>query len=474
MYTPEELQMIAELDRRLIQKAPTGLVWCPQAPTAKQQDFLDLDCFEALYGGAAGGGKSSCLLMAALQYVNEPRYSALILRRTYADLSLPGAIMDRAQDWLRGTGASWNDKLKQWRFPSGATLQFGYLETEKDKYRYQGSELQFVGVDELTQFTESQYRYLLSRLRRAEGSSVPLRARSASNPGGTGHEWVYKRFVTAAQDDCRFVPAKLDDNPHLDIASYKAALERLDSTTRAQLLEGLWVRDDNGLVYKYDDTKNGIDEPPNIDNLQCVLGIDLGASQSKPTTAFCVTAYHWHYPDHVWILESYAKAAMIPSTIADEINTIRNQYRITRIVADAGALGKGYIEEFRKRHLLPVEPAKKQDKLGYRKLLNGDLERGVLKIVRPLNSELIEEMQTLPWDEKGIDSEQGKDDHLSDSALYSWREAKYWLARVPEVIPKAGTPERAAYEEAKMKKQFMEQSKQRLMKRGKHVNILSD
>lgn len=116
--------------------------YIPHKPTAKQAEFLLYSGRECLFGGAAGPGKSSGLLMSALMYVTEPDYSALILRRTYADLSLPGAIMDRADEWLRSTDAQWQDKTKTWTFPSGATLTFGYLETENDKYRYQGAEFQ--------------------------------------------------------------------------------------------------------------------------------------------------------------------------------------------------------------------------------------------------------------------------------------------------------------------------------------------
>src|SRR5437868_4850032 len=95
-------------------------IYCPQSPTERQQLFLGLrDEREVFYGGAAGGGKSSALLMAALEYVHVKGYSALLLRRTYTDLSKPGALMDRASEWLRKTGAKWNEQKKQWRFPSG-------------------------------------------------------------------------------------------------------------------------------------------------------------------------------------------------------------------------------------------------------------------------------------------------------------------------------------------------------------------
>ncbi len=229
--------------------------YIPHRPTAKQQAFLLLDCLEAMYGGAAGGGKSDALLMAALQYVDVEGYAALLLRRTFADLALPGAIMDRSHDWLRGTDAKWNEREKTWSFPDGATLTFGYLATDKDKYRYQSAEFQFVGFDELTQFTQRQYTYLFSRLRRLEGVAVPLRMRVASNPGGEGHGWVYDRFMpdlTAEAVGHRrktgriFIPAKLVDNPHIDQAAYRKGLTELDDVERQQLEEGLWVTDPAG------------------------------------------------------------------------------------------------------------------------------------------------------------------------------------------------------------------------------------
>lgn len=196
---------------------------------------------EGFYGGAAGGGKSDALLMAALQYVDIPGYAALLLRRTFKDLALPGALMDRAHAWFGGTAAKWNDQDKTWTFPSGATVTFGYLEHEQDKYRYQGAELQFIGFDELTQFSETQYRYLFSRLRRLTTATVPLRMRSASNPGGVGHEWVKQRFVTEEDPAKRpFVRAKLADNPHLDQVEYERSLMNLDPVERARLLAGDW------------------------------------------------------------------------------------------------------------------------------------------------------------------------------------------------------------------------------------------
>jgi predicted phage terminase large subunit-like protein len=203
---------------------------------------------EAFYGGAAGGGKSDALLMAALQYVHVPGYSALLLRRSFTHLSLPGALMDRAREWLYSTDAKWHEVEKTWEFPSGATMTFGYLEQEADKYRYQSAEFQYIGFDELTQFTESQYQYLFSRLRRLKTSSVNIRMRAASNPGDRGHDWVYQRFMVEGPNCGRvFIPAKLRDNDYLDQAEYVKTLAELDPVTREQLLNGDWsVRESGG------------------------------------------------------------------------------------------------------------------------------------------------------------------------------------------------------------------------------------
>ena len=214
--------------------------YIPHNPSEKQTEFLILPDPEALYGGAAGGGKSDALLMAALQYVEVPEYAAILFRQSYADLSLPGALMDRAHGWLFQTDARWGDLKKTWIFPSGATLSFGYLENENDKYRYQSAEFQFVGFDELTQFTESQYTYLHSRLRRLKNSKIPIRIRAASNPGGRGHEWVKNRFNVLGLGGKPFIPARLSDNPHIDQDEYEKSLNELDHITRAQLKDGDW------------------------------------------------------------------------------------------------------------------------------------------------------------------------------------------------------------------------------------------
>lgn len=224
--------------------------YCPQTPHPRQAHFLSLsDIPEVLYGGAAGGAKSSALLMAALQYSEVPGYAAIIFRRTFTDLSLPGGLMDRAREWLTGTDARWSNEGHTWYFPSGASLTFGYMDSENAHFRYQGAEFQCICFDELTQFPEIQYKYLMSRLRRVKTMDVPLRMRAASNPGGVGHAWVKQRFFTEAlKNGCVFVASKLRDNPSITYDEYASTLSHLPPVIRAQLLEGNWDVTDGGKV----------------------------------------------------------------------------------------------------------------------------------------------------------------------------------------------------------------------------------
>ena len=437
MLSQIDAAVLEEIDDRGLNKT-TLERWCPHEPTPQQREFLDLGCLEALFGGAAGGGKSDALLMGALAHVDDPTYAALLLRRTYADLALPGAIMDRAHAWLGGTPAHWNGTEKTWTFPSGARLTFGYLDTDKDKYRYQSSEFQYLAFDELTQFPETAYRYLLSRLRRGAQSSIPLAVRCASNPGGIGHKWVHERFVDSRSAGNRvFTPAKLEDNPHIDATEYRKSLAQLDETTRKQLEDGLWIQDNQGLVYKFSAAKDLVDGIPS-GSWHHVLGVDFGASQVDATSAFATWAFN---PEHkvAYLVECTKQAGLIVSTFAEHIAALNKVYRYDRMVADQGALGKGYIEELRRRHNLPIQEAQKQNKLGYIKLFNGDLQAGNIKVVEGDASDWTDEAQNLLWNDDGTKASDNYANHATDAALYGWREARQWLYREQDAPPKIGS-----------------------------------
>lgn len=261
--------------------------YCPEGPSLTQKVFLRTYSLEALFGGAAGGGKSSALLMSALQYVDVPGYSAILFRRTYADLSLPGALMDRFREWMKNYDeVSWNNNSYTATFPSGARISFGYLNNTNDYLRYKGSEFQFIGMDEVTEIREQDYRYLFSRLRRpasGELAKVPLRMRCASNPAPN---WVRQRFIVEGLESGRiFVPSLLTDNPGIDADSYRQALAALDPVERRRLEEGDWWSTTLGTMF--DRTSFVLIDPAEVPQVsgsaRAVRFWDLAATEPSPT-----------------------------------------------------------------------------------------------------------------------------------------------------------------------------------------------
>lgn len=257
--------------------------FCPEGPSLTQKVFLRTNALEALFGGAAGGGKSSALLMSALQYVDIPNYSAILFRRTFADLALPGALMDRFKTWMSNyPDVHWNANSYVATFPSGARISFGYLNNTNDYLRYKGSEFQFIGMDEVTEIREADYRYLFSRLRRpASGplSSVPLRMRAASNPAPN---WVRQRFIVEGKNTGRiFVPSLLTDNPGIDAESYRQALSALDPVERQRLEFGDWWSTTLGSLFDRTDFVliDPVDVPQVTSSARAVRFWDLAATE---------------------------------------------------------------------------------------------------------------------------------------------------------------------------------------------------
>ena len=218
--------------------------------------------YEALYGGAAGGGKSDALLIEALRQVHIPHYRAIIFRKTYPQLT---ELIDRSRDLYKRTypKATYNGTEHCWTFPSGAKIYFGSMQHTKDRINYQGKRYDFIGFDELTHFTWDEYSYMFSRNRPGgEGTRVYIRA--ATNPGGVGHGWVKERFISPAppmtpiveeynevtpegehiklKRDRIFVPSTIFDNAELlkNDPNYLASLSMLPEAEKQALLYGSW------------------------------------------------------------------------------------------------------------------------------------------------------------------------------------------------------------------------------------------
>lgn len=245
---------------------------CPLIPTARQEAFARVRAMEVLFGGAAGGGKTVALLMAALMYSDVPGYHSLLLRPSLTEFELPGGLIELAHDWLDASKAVWSGETRTWRFAGpgktgagGGSLVFGYLDGLKDAQRYAGNSFSFLGFDELTRFEEAVYRRMFRVLRQPadnqalgaapDGTTlaqVPLRARATSNPGGSGHVWVRSYFVdpNTRAEGVLFVPSRLADNPHLDVSAYRSSLAVLTGAERQRLLEGDWDVPDDGEIFE--------------------------------------------------------------------------------------------------------------------------------------------------------------------------------------------------------------------------------
>ena len=333
-----------------------------------------------LYGGAAGGGKSDAILMAALEYVDVPGYSALILRRDFQRLALAGAIMDRSKEWLKTSTASWNEQQKRWTFPSGAKISFGYIDHPDDRFRYASAEYQFIGWDELTEFRltddeSNPYTFLFSRLRKtreldqAAASAglgpVPLRVRSASNPGNIGHAWVKRRFLSGdaataiergdgrvfdGPEGRRFVPAAIRDNPALDPDEYERQLSHLPPVTRARLMRGNWDVAELLIVpaewlRRYDAGGDMLDagDGKRVDRRQCrrFATIDTaGTSRDKADAArgrgaswsVCAVWDYWTSADLLFLRHIWRDRVEWPGLVSGVKGTLQDwQVRMVRI-----------------------------------------------------------------------------------------------------------------------------------------------
>jgi hypothetical protein len=443
MTARDELLLKAKAQVLLQQRSPQYLIdqnikkYCPLTPSPKQQDFLNLrDIYEVLYGGGAGGGKSAALLMAALEYVHIPSYSCIIFRRSYADLMLPGALIDMSKRWFSPTDAEFRSENKVWRFPSGATIAFGHLDNLWDELKYQGSEYQALMFDEATQINPEQYIYLHSRLRKLLSTNIPLRVRAATNPGGIFHDFYKTRFISDPEDRL-FVPALLVDNPAIDPVSYAKSLSQLDPIRRAQLERGEWIEDSTGMVYHRYSDELIIDTLPDGE-FQYMLGLDFGVNDA---TAMTVIGWRKH-DDKLYVIHNEKHEGWTPSAVADRIRVLSLRFKFQKIIGDSGGIGKAYVEEARQRWLIPIDAAEKQNKRGYIELINGDLHNGKILFLRANTLELRKELKELCWkNAKRTEEHPSMQNNACDSLLYIWREARNYREKpAQEAIP-YGTPE---------------------------------
>ena len=256
-----------------------------------QTDFLAASETDVLYGGAAGGGKSYAMLVDPLRFAHRGAHRALILRRSMPELR---ELIDKSRELYPKAfpGCKYKEVEKLWNFPSGAKIEFGFLERDADVYRYQGQAYSWIGFDEIThQATEFSWNYLASRLRTTDPEIIPY-MRCTANPGGVGAHWVKKRYIDPAPPNesfkgsdglsRKFIPARLDDNPYLaSDGRYEQMLKALPPTQRRQLLEGDWEVAEGAAFTEFDRNIHIIDPFEIPIHWDRVKGIDYGyASES--------------------------------------------------------------------------------------------------------------------------------------------------------------------------------------------------
>ena len=285
-----------------------------------QTNFLAASEREVFYGGARGGGKSYAMLIDPLRYCDKTHHRALLLRRTMPELR--DLITHSQRLYNRAfPGAKWREQEKEWRFPSGAKIEFGYAENMTDALRYQGQSYTWIGVDELPQYPSPDiYNFLRSSLRSVD-TEIPVYMRATGNPGNIGSQWVREMFVDPSVPNFsfdvnidtplgrkvitrRFIPAKLQDNPYLtQTDDYYTMLASLPEVQRKQFLEGDWDAFEDSSFPEFNKSLHVVDPFEVPKGWQRFRAADWGYASPA-----CVLWFAIDYDNNLWIYrELYTK-----------------------------------------------------------------------------------------------------------------------------------------------------------------------
>lgn len=324
-------------------------------PTARQHAALNHPAKTLLFGGAAGSGKSLLLLMASLRGMNAPGYKALIIRPTFTELRLAGALLDVAEEWLLGApGIEYERGAHTFRnvaVDPPARLVFGHCADAGDERRYLGTEWHSIAFDEAVDVRLDAIQDLFGRgLRAPLGAGIKqYRALLASNPGfGDTADWLREHFVNAAPSETRaYLPARIADNPHI-YADYTDNLrEQLSPLRLAQLLEGDWsVLPDSGAFTTANITRIAA-APASI--IREIIGVDWAAGTSATADATAMVVLGLTDSDEV-VVKEVARGRWAPERGQAMLRELCGRHPAASVVSEIepGASGLHFHRQLRR------------------------------------------------------------------------------------------------------------------------------
>ena len=277
-------------------------------PNPKQVRFHKSSETEAVYGGAKGGGKTCALVMEALAYgLEHPGAVIYGFRETYDDLE--SNIIREWKDRVPPEIYKYNETKHIARLYNGSTFYFRYMKDKKDADQYDGRSIDFIFIDELTKHEESAVQQILSCLRSPKG--FPPRFRASCNPGGVGHVWVKKRYITPTvkgeksyidsdtENSIAFIPATVYDNfaIMMNDPAYVRRLENLPPKKKQAFLHGDWDMYD-GQAFEEFDSDIHVVEPFEVPDY-CFRWIGVDNGHTDPF------AWYWMFVDENGLVYIY-------------------------------------------------------------------------------------------------------------------------------------------------------------------------
>lgn len=330
------------------------IIW---QPTPKQAEFLSSPARECLGGGSLGGGKTDALLFAAAAQSGNPKYRALFLRRTFPQLR---DAIERSHALFLPLGAEYNRQNSTWKFASGASLEFGFLDADEDRFRYVGRAFSCICWDELTSWpNDSAYTFLMTRLRATEDSGLRLEVRASCTPGGPGHSWVKSRFNIpddGSRSECvdsmtgyrrEFVPFRIGDNLHLRGGEYERMLRALPEQQRKALVEGFWNIFEGAIFSEFDPVAHVCDPFEIPDSWEIWRGADDGFA--APAACYWLTIDPVY--DRVFVIaelyESQLNAQQLATAVLEIDDLVRPGEKLQGTIdsaafADTGTGGRAH------------------------------------------------------------------------------------------------------------------------------------